>query len=241
MEALIARITAEGPSAKRPPHMVLEEVMRRSMLLIGATALLACGCDRRSPADGQGEAAANNVAVADTANVAAISPDEVRPSGTGGGAAPADAGAGAVDRSHAGTPAPDFLFEDAAGKSVTLASFKGKPVLLNLWATWCGPCVKELPTLDALATREAGRLTVVTLSQDMDAGKAAPFLAARHLTALHAYTDASMRWLPAVTANLPTSILYGADGKERWRVLGDRDWAGAAAAKDLREGGAKVE
>ena len=116
---------------------------------------------------------------------------------------------------------------------MTLADFKGKPVLLNLWATWCGPCVKELPTLDALAKREAGKLTVVALSQDMDASKAAPFLSERHLTNLGAYTDASMRWLPAVTANLPTSILYGADGKERWRVLGDRDWSGVAAAKDL--------
>ncbi|WP_254605177.1 TlpA family protein disulfide reductase [Sphingomonas bacterium] len=196
--------------------------MRRSMLLpvLLVLALSAAGCDRRSPSAGQAEGASN---------VAAVSPDEVKP---GGGAATTSA-AGAIDRSHAGTTAPDYAFKDATGKAVTLASFKGRPVLLNLWATWCGPCVKELPTLDALAKREAGKLTVVALSQDMDAGKAAPFLAARHLANLGAFTDASMRWLPAVTTNLPTSILYGADGKERWRVLGDRDWTGAAAAKDL--------
>ena len=108
-------------------------------------------------------------------------------------------------------------------------------MLLNLWATWCGPCVKELPTLDALAAREAGKLAVVTLSQDMDAGKPKAFLAERKLSHLGDYTDAKMQWLPAVTANLPTSILYGADGKERWRVLGDLDWTGPVAAKALAE------
>lgn len=199
--------------------------MRRSMLLL-VPALLAGGCDRRSQTVGQGEG--NDASV----NVATVSPDEVQP---GGGAPAAASGSGKLDRSHAGSPAPNFPFIDAHGKVMTLHSFKG-PVLLNLWATWCGPCVKELPTLDALAKREAGRLTVVTLSQDMDASKAAPFLAERHLVNIGAYTDASMRWLPAVTANLPTSILYGADGRERWRLLGDRDWSGPAAAKDLAEG-----
>ena len=198
--------------------------MRRSMFFVGCLGLFASGCDRRSPSGGQGEPAANDAG----ATVAATSPDEVQP----GGGAPAPVG-GALDRSHAGTPAPPFAFKDAGGKTVTLAAFKGKPVLLNLWATWCGPCVKELPTLDALAKRETGKLAVVALSQDMDAGKATAFLTERHLANLGGYTDASMRWLPAVTANLPTSILYGADGKERWRVLGDRDWADAATAKEL--------
>ena len=201
--------------------------MRRSMLLL-VPVLLAAGCDRRSPPAGQGagQGRVGNEAQS-VANASAVSPDEVRPTG-----APTTA-AGAIDRSHAGTSAPVFAFKDAAGKTVTLASFKGKPVLLNLWATWCGPCVKELPTLDALAQRDVATLTVVALSQDMDAGKAAPFLAQRHLTHLGAYTDAAMRWLPAVTSNLPTSILYGADGKERWRILGDRDWAAPAVAKDI--------
>ncbi len=106
-------------------------------------------------------------------------------------------------------------------------------MLLNLWATWCGPCVRELPTLDALAKRERGRLAVVALSQDIDPAKPAPFLADRHLAALDAYTDPSMRWLAGITATLPTSIIYCIDGRERWRVTGDRDWSGAAAAKDL--------
>src|SRR5690349_13091515 len=56
-----------------------------------------------------------------------------------------------VDRSHKGTPAPDASFNDPDGAETTLAEFSGKPVLVNLWATWCAPCVKELPTLDRLS------------------------------------------------------------------------------------------
>lgn len=201
--------------------------MRRSLLLpllVGVPALLAAGCDKRSDTGGQGNETA--------ANLAAASPDEVAPGGSPPTVAPRN-----FDRSHAGTPAPAFGFTDPAGKAITLAAFRGKPVLVNLWATWCGPCVKELPTLDALAERSAGRLTVVTLSQDTDAAKAKAFLVGRGLPHLGAYTDASMQWLPAVTANLPTSILYGADGKERWRVLGDRDWTDAESMKAVADAG----
>ena len=203
--------------------------MRRSILLL-VPALLAAGCDRRS---GQGEQGAGP----QPGNVAAASPDEVAPAAAPAAGSPA----GRIDRSHAGTPAPGFAFAAPDGKTTTLAALLavsgGKPVLLNLWATWCGPCVKELPTLDALAAREGTKLAVVTLSQDMEAGKAKAFLGTRKFAHLGAYTDPAMHWLPAVTANLPTSILYGADGKERWRVLGDLDWTGAEAAKALADAG----
>ena len=168
--------------------------------------------------------------ITDFRNLAAASPDEVAPGKDAPAVAPRN-----FDRSHAGTPAPGFTFADPSGRTITLAALKGKPVLLNLWATWCGPCVKELPTLDALAARDGAKLVVVTLSQDMDAGKAKAFLAGRNLPHLGAYTDPKMQWLPAVTANLPTSILYGADGKERWRVLGDRDWTDADSAKAIAD------
>jgi thiol-disulfide isomerase/thioredoxin len=195
--------------------------MRRSVLLL-TLAVLTGACDKHSGPAEQGNAGG------EAANLAAASPDEAAP-GSGAAATPARG----INRSHAGTPAPAFTFADPAGRTITLASFKGKPVLLNLWATWCGPCVKELPTLDALAAREGAKLEVVTLSQDMDAGKAKAFLTARGLPHLGAYTDPKMQWLPAVTANLPTSILYGADGKERWRVLGDRDWTDAESVKAI--------
>ena len=69
--------------------------------------------------------------------------------------------------SHKGKPAPDAAFNDPDGGEISLADFKGKPVLVNLWATWCAPCVKELPTLDRLpgAPRDGG-CSVVAISQD---------------------------------------------------------------------------
>ncbi|KQU53054.1 hypothetical protein ASG67_09410 [Sphingomonas sp. Leaf339] len=187
--------------------------------------LAACG-DKPSGDGGQGNAAASSNSAANPAD--AVSADEVAPSAPAGAAA-----GGSFDRSHAGDAAPTLAFLDPAGKSVTLADYRGKPVLLNLWATWCGPCVKELPTLDALATREAGRLHVVTLSQDMDPAKVAPFFATRNFKTLKAYTDPKMAWVPAVASNLPTSILYDSTGHEVLRTVGDLDWTGELATKAI--------
>ena len=73
-----------------------------------------------------------------------------------------------VDRSQKGKPAPDAVFNDPDGGEISLAEFAGSPVLVNLWATWCAPCIKELPTLDRLAAdrRLDGRLGVIAVSQD---------------------------------------------------------------------------
>ena len=191
------------------------------VMFIGLLAGLLAGCgDKPSTPAGQGNAAS-------TASADEVSADEAPP------AAAAAPRAGSFDRGHAGEAAPTLGFLDPAGKPVTLASFRGKPVLLNLWATWCGPCVKELPTLDALATREAGRLHVVTLSQDMDPAKVAPFFAARKFATLKAYTDPKMAWVPAVASNLPTSILYDSGGREVLRTVGDLDWTGDLAMKAI--------
>jgi thiol-disulfide isomerase/thioredoxin/predicted small secreted protein len=202
--------------------MALEVFMRLSFVLLpvalSAALLTACG-DRTSNGAGQGNEAA-------AADATTPSPDEAAP-------AAAPRASGSIDTGHKGEAAPTLGFVDPAGKPVTLAAFRGKPVLLNLWATWCGPCVKELPTLDALALREAGKLTVVTLSQDMDPAKVAPFFAARNFKALKAYTDPKMAWVPAVANNLPTSILYDAQGKEVWRTVGDLDWTGKVASEAL--------
>ena len=142
---------------------------------------------------------------------------------------------GKVDRSHKGEAMPAFKFQDGAGKSVTLADFRGKPVLVNLWATWCAPCVREMPTLDALAAREKAALHVLTVSQDMEPGKVQPFLTERKLTNLVAYRDPDLQFSTGMGVSLPTTILYDAGGKEVWRVTGGMDWAGADAAKLIGE------
>jgi thiol-disulfide isomerase/thioredoxin len=144
-----------------------------------------------------------------------------------------------VDRSHKGHPAPDRVFNDPAGNEVSLKNFAGKPTLVNLWASWCAPCVKELPTLDKLAQAEDGRLNVVAISQD-DGPHASvgAFLKAHKIVALSSYQDPKMSMSGALGSEvLPTSVLYDANGKEVWRYVGDQDWTSPAAAKLLAEGG----
>ena len=145
-----------------------------------------------------------------------------------------------VDRSHKGQAAPAAKFKDPGGGTTTLAAFKGRPVLVNLWASWCAPCVKELPTLDRLAQahRADGALGVIAVSQDSGAHRGVEaFLKKLKIKALGAYQDPGMTLSGAIgpDAVLPTSILYDADGKEVWRYAGDLDWTGPEAAKLLSE------
>ena len=154
----------------------------------------------------------------------------------------ADEGPGkGVDRGHAGKAAPATAFTDAAGKPVTLAAFGGRPLLVNLWATWCAPCVKELPTLDRAARAAApGELQVVAISQDSGPlPSVVAFLKTNRITTLAPYHDPAMGLSGSLGAEiLPTSILFDADGREVWRFVGELDWTGAEAAKLLAEGGA---
>lgn len=180
-------------------------------------ALAAAGCTRQSPAPEQ--------ATADRR-----SPDEAAPT------APAPA-AGTVDRSHKGDSAPAATLTDMAGKPASLATFRGKPLLLNLWATWCAPCLAEMPTLDRTAAKLAGRLTIVVANQGDDAAKVGPYLAKAKLGAVRPVLDPKMAISLGLSANLPTSILYDAAGHEVWRVTGGRDWASPTSLKLLNEAG----
>jgi thiol-disulfide isomerase/thioredoxin len=148
-----------------------------------------------------------------------------------------------VDRSHQGQAAPDTSFNDPDGGEMSLADFKGTPVLVNLWASWCAPCVKELPTLDKLAAshRDDGSLGVVALSQDSGPqASVEAFLRKLKVEDLGAYHDPKMALSGALGPDtvLPTTILFDADGKEVWRYVGDLDWTSAEAAKLLSEAGA---
>lgn len=143
---------------------------------------------------------------------------------------------GRLDRSHAGTPAPDVAFLDPQGNPASLEDFRGRPVLVNLWATWCAPCVVEMPSLDALAVREED-LEVLALSQDV-AGRQAvdEFFAEREFEELEAYLDDQMAFMAALGLDtLPTTILYDAEGREVWRMTGMADWKGERAARLLAE------
>jgi thiol-disulfide isomerase/thioredoxin len=122
---------------------------------------------------------------------------------------------------------PDVAFERPDGSPAQLPDFKGTPLLLNLWATWCAPCVAELPTLDRAAATPG--IAVLAVSQDTQPDKVAPFLAERGLKRLAPYRDPKLGLSLAFAANLPTTIFFGADGRERWRFTGGMDWTGAQA------------
>lgn len=163
-----------------------------------------------------------------------------QPQANQSGATSAVAQVKVVDRSHKGTPAPDRVFNNPEGNETSLKAFAGKPTLVNFWASWCAPCVKELPTLDKLATLQGDKLNIVAISQDDGPHPSVEaFLKAHKIARLESYQDPKMAVFGALGAEvLPTSVLYDASGKEVWRYVGDRDWTSADAAKLVAEGGA---
>jgi thiol-disulfide isomerase/thioredoxin len=140
------------------------------------------------------------------------------------------------DVAQKGKAAPTTVFTGPDGKPVTLAAFRGKAVLVNLWATWCGPCVKEMPALDAIAGRSQSTLAVITVNQGDDAAAVGKWWSARTLNNLAPYRDdESKLGFAFETGMLPTTVLYDKDGKEVWRIVGGTDWDGAEAQERLVE------
>lgn len=148
---------------------------------------------------------------------------------------PIGAETGKVDTSKKGEDMPAMPFLGPDGGPATLTKFRGKPLLVNLWATWCAPCIAEMPTLDKLAVREKGKLQVIVVSQDM-AGKRAvdPYFAKSKFKMLEPYLDKdNVLPLALKSETLPVTLLYDAEGKELWRVVGAMNWEGASARKLL--------
>lgn len=145
-----------------------------------------------------------------------------------------------VDRSHRGQKAPDAAFKDGDGEDVTLEEFEGRPTLVNLWATWCAPCVKELPTLARLHAAGTA-VQVAAVSQDTGPQPSVvAFIAKAKAEGLVAYQDPEMKLSSALGAQiLPTTILYDSNGFEVWRYTGDLDWTSPAAARLLAEAGGR--
>lgn len=144
-----------------------------------------------------------------------------------------------VHRENQGKPAPDTPFKDPDGAETSLAELQGKPLLVNFWASWCAPCVKELPTLDKLS-RTNPALKVAAISQDNGPhASVVAFLEKHQAGNLAPYQDPAMALSGAIGVEvMPTSVLYDAKGREIWRYVGDLDWTGPEAAKLLAEAGA---
>jgi thiol-disulfide isomerase/thioredoxin len=197
--------------------MLLELPLRPEIAcLLGFAALASASCDRQKAAEPQGGGPEANAAAP----------------------APADYPTGRLDRSHAGTAGPIVQFEDGEGGPATLADFRGRPLLVNLWATWCAPCVREMPSLDRLAAQQSkSGVQVIAISQDLEGRqKVTDFFARRRLAALEPYLDADMAFMTALRIEtLPTTILYDAHGREVWRMTGMAEWDGDRAGRLLSE------
>jgi thiol-disulfide isomerase/thioredoxin len=131
-------------------------------------------------------------------------------------------------------PVPAVAFADAAGRLHMLAEFRGRYVLLNLWATWCAPCVRELPALARLQGQvPQGRLIVVPVNVGRgNAAATAAFLKAHKADALPVYLDTNTAFLRAFRAyGLPLSVLIDPKGREIARAFGAVRWdAGESVA-----------
>jgi thiol-disulfide isomerase/thioredoxin len=124
-------------------------------------------------------------------------------------------------------PLPDIEFKDRDGKDLRLSNFKGKVVLLNVWATWCPPCRREMPTLDKLQGALGGKdFEVMALSIDRAGVHAVEaFFMEIGVKHLRLYIDqrmAAMRKLAVV--GLPTTLLIDREGREVWRYAGAAEW-----------------
>ncbi|HWJ70096.1 MAG TPA: TlpA disulfide reductase family protein [Sphingobium sp.] len=205
--------------------------LKLALALLTGLSLAVSGCDKQSGETVQG-----------AANQAGATPDEVTsdevPPTAGDDAAGNDVFKHIVDRSHKGEAMPDKPFTAIDGTPATLKKVAaGKPMLVNLWATWCAPCVAELPALDKVAASAAAQgISVVAISQDQETGGVAPFWEARKLTSLRTWLDPdNALGFHYATGTLPTTILYDGHGKEVARIVGALDWSGPDGQALLQE------
>jgi thiol-disulfide isomerase/thioredoxin len=187
--------------------------MSRLSLILAVSFLALAGCDRPADAPAQpGEGAAE----------------------AGAAAKPA---AGVVERRFAGTPLPALSLTDPSGKTLDLGAQDG-PVLVNLWATWCGPCVIEMPQLDRLAGELDGEVRVITVSQDIRGAEVVtPFFADKGFARLEPWLDPDTQLSAQFSPEgvLPLTILFDAQGKEVLRVAGGYEWDSPEAIALVRD------
>ena len=124
-------------------------------------------------------------------------------------------------------PAPDVKFTNGAGEKITLADFKGRVVLVNFWATWCAPCIKEMPSLDKLQAKLGGDdFQVVAVNEDRGGAKiAGPFLKKLGTPNIAIFVDDKMKLMRALKVRgMPTSFLLNREGRVVGKLAGIAEW-----------------
>lgn len=126
---------------------------------------------------------------------------------------------------------PKTVFEAADGRELTLESLRGKTLVLNVWATWCPPCIEEMPSLDNLKAQRGGDdFEVITISIDRTKYEPAKFFTDNEINNLAPYHDGSY----GIPGNLrlqgyPTTLIYGPAGNEIAYLEGEAEWDSAEA------------
>ena len=132
---------------------------------------------------------------------------------------------------------PQLSFEDGEGQRRTLADFRGRYVLLNVWATWCVPCREEMPALARLQQKLGGpRFEVIALSVDSGGVEAVKrFFAEYRVDSLAVYTDRSLQVNSALrVVGVPTTVLVDREGREIARHVGPAQWDSAQTIEGLQ-------
>ncbi len=131
-------------------------------------------------------------------------------------------------------PMPTRTLRDAAGADTTLAAYQGQVMVLNLWATWCAPCLEEMPSLAALQRNFEGRISVIPISVDSEGERD------KAISELQRLSGGSLPFLQDMTrgvlfdtqaAGMPVTIIYNAQGQEVARLAGGADWSGEDATR----------
>ena len=125
------------------------------------------------------------------------------------------------------TPAPPAIFHDQYGNEISFADFKDKTVLVNFWATWCAPCIKEMPDLNELQKSLGGdNFEIILISENQDGIESSlQFLIDNKITHLNTYIDTRRNVAHTLGYNaLPTSMLINADGYMIGKLIGPAEW-----------------
>lgn len=233
IEAFICSMTAAGPAANRPPHISFEAPDPDGLL--GDFGMMDQPVNEgRGMGRGYGIWVAVAVAGLAVGTVLYLFGGGAGKTGSTphsamvealGGLAKGEVAAFTIHDRPADVP--QVTFKDADGKDHSLADWKGKLVLLNLWATWCAPCRHEMPSLDALKAQLAGKdFDVVALATDRSGiDKPKKFWDETGIKSLGLYLDAGDAQHGLGVIGMPTTLLIGRDGREIGRLVGPAEWA----------------